>query len=130
MGQLVGRGDRTLTRDRRAIERLRRRSGMEWTMKTAEATGGFTATLVAGEMYLIDTSAPPASVVLTAPPAAANVGKLFGVKRITNDTFSIGIQRNVSPETLEGGVSLNLVLAYDYAVFVSDGSGWWRIAAP
>ena len=63
------------------------------------------------------------NVTITLPSAATNSSKVYWIKNI-GSTGVVTVKGDKSDETIDGGVSVDLTLQYQYAMIIGDGSVW------
>ena len=62
-------------------------------------------------------------IVVTLPPAAANVGRLYIIKNVGSSGKSVIVEGNAN-ETIDGGLTAVLAARYESITIISDGSNW------
>ena len=76
-------------------------------------------------LILVDASSGP--VVVTLPEALVNSNKYYIIKKIDSSSNVVTIKGNTPAETIDGEVTLELTLQYQYTSVVCDGSRWYII---
>lgn len=77
--------------------------------------------LLSDDVILVDTSG--GAVTATLPTAVGNSGKLYRLKKVSNDFTAVTID-TTSAQTIDGVVSTTLNTQYEEITLISDGANW------
>lgn len=87
---------------------------------TVAQTNSYTA---AGyTVILVDTRSSP--VTITLPSASISAGKFYYIKKVDISRGVVEVQGDACTETIDGAVSVEMSLQYQYVMVLCDGTVW------
>ncbi len=95
-------------------------------MVNTQTVTGTSATLGSDDyVILVDDDTAAATVTITLPAAASNLGRVYHIKKLGN-TASVVLDGNAS-DTIDGAPTHTLTTQYDARTIVCDGISNWSI---
>lgn len=73
-------------------------------------------------VILVDTRSSP--VTITLPSASASAGKFYYIKKVDISRGVVEVQGDAFTETIDGAVSVEMGLQYQYVMVLCDGTVW------